>query len=48
MFLLVVVNRETILGEHRNGPLSNVLGVAVVLVASGLGAFKLVRLAGWV
>ena len=36
-FLLWVVNRRAVLGEHANGALANTLGVGVVLVAAVLG-----------
>ncbi len=45
-FLLLVMNNETLLGEHRNSPLANVLGVLVVLVALGLGGVKLAGVFG--
>ena len=37
-FLLYVVNRKEVLGDYANGALANVLGIGVVLVATGLGA----------
>lgn len=46
VFLLIVVNRARIMGIHANRPMVNVLGVAVVLVATGLGVWKLLRLFG--
>jgi manganese transport protein len=36
-FLLYAVNRARLLGDHANGALANTLGVAVVLLATGLG-----------
>lgn len=36
-FLLYVVNQKKLLGRHTNGPLANVLGVGVLLIALGLG-----------
>jgi manganese transport protein len=42
VFLLVVVNRRDLLGEHTNGPLANLLGAAVVTTAAGLGIYKVV------
>lgn len=36
-FLLYAVNRAKLLGEHANGTLANLLGIAVVLLAAGLG-----------
>ncbi len=46
VFLLVVVNRRDLLRTHVNGPLANILGVAVVATAAGLGIFKLWKLLG--
>jgi Mn2+/Fe2+ NRAMP family transporter len=46
IFLLVVMNREKILGAWRNSLLSNGLGGAVVLVTIGLGALKVLRVFG--
>ena len=46
VFLLVVMNRRELLGDHCNGPLLNVAGVVVVLVAIGLGAKSLLAI-GW-
>jgi len=37
LFLLVAMNRTELLGEYKNGLLGNVLGVLVLLVATGLG-----------
>ena len=44
MSLLIVMNRDSLLGEHRNNPLANSLGVAVVTVAIGLGLRALGKL----
>ncbi|MFQ5495261.1 MAG: Nramp family divalent metal transporter [Phycisphaerae bacterium] len=41
LFLLYAVNRKRLLGRHVNGLAANVLGGGVVLVAAGLGAWKL-------
>ena len=41
VFLLIVVNRRSLLGEHTNGAVANVLGALVVLVAAGLGAVQI-------
>jgi manganese transport protein len=41
VFLLLVMNRRDLLGDHVNGPVGNVAGGAVVLVATGLGLFNL-------
>ncbi|MDP8977056.1 MAG: Nramp family divalent metal transporter [Actinomycetota bacterium] len=48
VFLLVVMNRGDLLGEHRNGPVANVLGGIVVLVATGLGVFLVLSGLGYV
>ena len=36
-FLLWVLNRRAILGDHANGALANTLGIGVVLIAAALG-----------
>ncbi len=41
VFLLIVMNRQELLGEYTNGPVANVCGGAVVLVVSALGFFQL-------
>ena len=41
VFLLIVVNRRSLLREHTNGTVANVLGALVVLVAAGLGAVQI-------
>ena len=46
VFLLLVMNRRALLGEHCNGLLANVLGGLVVLIAIGLGAVKLLGVFG--
>jgi manganese transport protein len=46
VFLLVVMNRRDLLGEYRNGPVANVLGALVVLVATGLGAYLVLKAFG--
>lgn len=46
VFLLIVMNRSDLLGEFRNGPVANVLGVAVVLVVTGFGVFQILRALG--
>ena len=43
IFLLLAVNRTKLLGRHTNGPVANILGVAVVATAAGLGIWKLVN-----
>ena len=42
VFLLVVVNRRDLLGDHTNGPTANILGAVVVITAAGLGIYKVV------
>lgn len=44
LFLLVVVNDARLMGEFRNRPLSNGLGLMVVLTVIGLGLYQIVRL----
>ena len=48
IFLLVVMNRRALLGDHCNGRVANALGGLVVLTAIGLGAMKLLRVVGLV
>lgn len=43
IFLLIVMNRRDLLGEHTNGPIANLLGGIVVLTASGFGVFLLLK-----
>ena len=45
-FLLLVMNRRDLLGEHVNGPLSNLLGVIVVITAVALGLVKIAGVLG--
>ncbi len=47
VFLLVVMNRRDLLGEHTNGWRANVLGIAVVVTAAGLGAVKIDQVLGF-
>ena len=47
VFLLVVMNRRDLLGEHTNGWRANVLGIAVVVIAAGLGSVKIVKILGF-
>ncbi len=42
IFLLIIMNRNDLLGDFKNGIVGNVLGVAVVLVATGLGVRTLI------
>ncbi|WP_241263286.1 Nramp family divalent metal transporter [Parahaliea mediterranea] len=46
VFLLVVMNHRELLGAQVNGPLANALGGLVVVIATGLGAVKLLGVAG--
>lgn len=46
VFLLVVMNRRDLLGEYRNRIVRNILGITVVLVATGLGVFNILRALG--
>lgn len=48
VLLLLVVNRERIMGKYCNSRLANVLGVIVVLVISGLSIRQLARVLGLV
>jgi manganese transport protein len=43
VFLLMVMNRRALLGDHVNGIAANVLGVIVVAVATALGVYKIVE-----
>ncbi len=45
-FLLWVMNRSPLLGEYRNGWLSNLAGGAVLLVTLGLGMVKILGVMG--
>ena len=40
---MVVMNRKKLLGAYTNGVAANALGGLVVLVAGGLGAWKLLQ-----
>ena len=46
VLLLLVVNRERIMGPFRNSRLANALGALVVLVISGLSVRQLLRVLG--
>ncbi|MTE22378.1 divalent metal cation transporter [Streptomyces sp. TRM43335] len=48
VFLLVVMNRRDLLGEYRNNLARNLMGCGVVLVATGLGLFNILRATGLV
>ena len=50
VFLIVVVNRKSLLREYTNGIVANILGIGVVAVTAGLGAFGLYKVLlkiGW-
>ncbi len=44
LFLIWVMNKQDILGDYTNGPISNTLGGIIVLFVSALGIYKLVSL----
>lgn len=46
VFLIVTMNRKSILGSHVNGPVSNLLGGVVVLIAAGFGLRLIMRALG--
>ncbi len=46
VFLLIAVNRSDLMGRYKNGAVGNLLGVAVVLVAMGLGGWQLLKVFG--
>jgi len=46
IFLIVAMNRRSLLGDRVNTPLQNLLGGAVLLVTVGLGARLILRAAG--
>ncbi|MBY9067181.1 Nramp family divalent metal transporter [Hyphomonas sp. WL0036] len=46
IFLLITMNRKSVLGENTNGPLRNLLGAGVVLIAAFLGLRLILRAAG--
>ncbi len=41
IFLIVVMNRRDMLGRYTNGPVSNALGILVVLGVCALGALQI-------
>lgn len=45
-FLLVVMSRKSILGEHTNGPIATTLGVIVFLVVTGLAVYQFADIFG--
>ena len=46
IFLLITMNRKSVLGDHVNGPVRNALGGLVVLVAAFLGLRLILRAVG--
>ncbi|MGE6696561.1 Nramp family divalent metal transporter [Hyphomonas sp. NPDC076900] len=46
VFLLITMNRKSVLGDHVNGPVRNALGGLVVLVAAFLGLRLILRAVG--
>ena len=45
-FLLITMNRKSVLGEHTNGPIRNAFGLIVVLIAAFLGLRLILRALG--
>ena len=45
-FLLITMNRKSVLGDYTNGPLRNALGLLVVLIAAFLGLRLILRALG--
>ena len=48
VFLMVVMNRKSLLGDHANGLASNIAGGVVVIITIGLGIRAIAKAAGWV
>ena len=46
VFLLVLMNRRSLLGEHTNRMPSNLLGAIVVAISIFLGGFKIAQVGG--
>ena len=46
-FLLLLMNRKDSLGDHVNGPLSNLAGIGVVAVTLVLGGLKILQVLGF-
>ena len=44
VFLLIIMNRSDLLGDHRNKWAANVIGGMVVVTVASLGAFNIVKL----
>jgi manganese transport protein len=43
IFLLIAMNNRALLGDKINGPVANILGIAVVLITTGLGLRLVLR-----
>ncbi len=48
VFLMFVMNRKSLLGQHANGLLSNFAGGTVVIITIGLGVRAIAKAAGWI
>lgn len=48
VFLLYAMNQKRLLGEHVNGTRANALGIGVVVITAGLGAWSIIRATGLV
>ena len=46
IFLLIIMNRDNVLGDYRNSWRGNILGGAVILVTTSLSIFQLLRVIG--
>jgi manganese transport protein len=46
IFLVLAVNDRELLGEHRNGPVANIVGAVVVTISLLLGARALLAVMG--
>ena len=46
VFLLIVMNRKELLGDYTNGFFANFLGAGVVIIATALGGFQLLKAFG--
>ncbi|BAZ48599.1 natural resistance-associated macrophage protein family protein [Nostoc sp. NIES-4103] len=45
-FLLIVVNQADLLGDFRNQAIANILGIGVVIIATSLGIFQVLKAIG--
>ena len=45
-FLLWIMNRKNILGNHSNNPIQNALGALIILATIGLGVLSLIKVFG--